>query len=396
MWLFLAMVCLLQEPKNSEESFRRRHLNPQGFMTIPEIIQYWGYPSEEYEVLTDDGYYLQLNRIPHGKNYPDKEGSPRPIVLLVHGVLCDGRYWIANLPSNSLGFFLVDAGYDVWIINIRGTTWSRRHKKFSIDQQEFWEFSFHEMGIYDVPATVNFILQETKQESLYYVGHSQGASIGFVTLAILPNFSEKVKLFLALTPGYNLEGIKGTFHILGIIPEGLKKLIWGSKEFSLINERLKTTMTYACSYSGIDQLCLQLIFFTGGYNEKNLNVSRADVYISSFPDYTSVKNVNHWSQVMRSSEFKYYDYKQRNIEIYNMTKPPFYKLEDVRAPVTVWSGGKDIATTERNIESLLTRIPHVVFYKVIPDWEHFDPIWGLDAPQRFYPDVLEWMQKYKN
>ncbi|KAL7990446.1 hypothetical protein Chor_013876, partial [Crotalus horridus] len=60
MWLFLLLAYLIQKNTNSEESFRN-HLNPEGFMTIPEIIQYWGYPSEKYEVLTDDGYYLQLN-----------------------------------------------------------------------------------------------------------------------------------------------------------------------------------------------------------------------------------------------------------------------------------------------------------------------------------------------
>ncbi|XP_032087572.1 putative lysosomal acid lipase/cholesteryl ester hydrolase [Thamnophis elegans] len=395
MWLFLAMACLIQQTTNSEESFRRRHLNPQGFMTIPEISQYWGYPSEQYEVLTDDGYYLQLNRIPYGKHCPDKEG-PRPIVLLVHGFLADGRCWIANLPSNSLGFFLADAGYDVWIINLRGTTWSRRHKEFSIDQQEFWEFSFHEMGIYDVPATINFILQETKQDSLYYVGHSQGASIGFIAVAILPHFSERVKLFLSLSPVYTLKGLRGTFRILGLIPEGLVKLIWGTKEFSVFNERIKNTMIYACSYPVIDQLCLQIIFLTGGYNEKNLNVSRSDVYVGIFPDHSSVKAWIHLSQIIHSHEFKYYDYGQRNIEIYNMTKPPFYKIEDVSVPVAVWSGGKDIAITTRDIESLLPRIPRLVFYKDIPDWQHFDLIWGLDAPQRFYPDVLELMQKYKD
>ncbi|ETE61455.1 hypothetical protein L345_12792, partial [Ophiophagus hannah] len=70
MWVFLILACLIQQTTNSEDSFSRRHLNPEGFMTIPEITQYWGYPSEEYQVLTDDGFYLQLNRIPYGKHCP--------------------------------------------------------------------------------------------------------------------------------------------------------------------------------------------------------------------------------------------------------------------------------------------------------------------------------------
>ncbi|XP_025032593.1 lysosomal acid lipase/cholesteryl ester hydrolase-like, partial [Python bivittatus] len=195
----------------------------------------------------------------------------------------------------------------------------------------------------------------------------------FIAFSILPYLSFRVKLFIGLSPAYTLEGIRGMFGVLGRIPDGLTRLIWGTKEFSLFSERQKTILTYACSYPVIDQLCLLNLFLVGGWNEKNINVSRADVYTAIFPDRSSVKNINHWSQ----------------------TTPPFYKIEDVSVPVAVWGAGKDIGITRSNIESLVTRITHLVFYKDIPDWEHFDLLFGLDAPHRLYRDVVELMQKYK-
>lgn len=38
--------------------------------------------------------------------------------------------------------------------------------------------SFHEMAMYDLPASINYILQRTGQEQLYYVAYSQGTTTG--------------------------------------------------------------------------------------------------------------------------------------------------------------------------------------------------------------------------
>ncbi|XP_066475693.1 putative lysosomal acid lipase/cholesteryl ester hydrolase [Tiliqua scincoides] len=392
MWLFMVVACWILQPANTE--LIKRHVNPQEFMNISEIIDYWGYPSEEYEILTADGYFLQVNRIPYGVHSPGKTGH-RPVILLVHGLPTEGRCWIMNLPGNSLAFVLADAGYDVWILNCRGTTWSRKHLDLSIDQQQFWDFSVHEVGMYDVPATINFILQKTKQHALYYMGHSQGSAAGLIAFSVLPQLAQKVKLFISLAPVYTLVNTKGLFKILLSIPENLAKLIWGTRELSFASKHVKANCAKICSYEGIDQLCLQFVYTAAGFNENNQNVSLVDEYVAFCPDYTSVKTGIHWQQVFKSKQFKYFDYGTRNKEVYNMTTPPFYKVEDMMVPTAVWYGGNDFVVSKKSVEKLLPRISHLVFQKYIPSWNHIDFIVGLDAPELLYHDMLLLMQQYK-
>ena len=70
-------------------------------------------------------------------------------------------------------YLLADKGYDVWLGNTRGSYYSRRHKTLSPDKdKEFWEFSFVEMGRYDIKASVEYVLEQTKAKNLSYMGHS--------------------------------------------------------------------------------------------------------------------------------------------------------------------------------------------------------------------------------
>ena len=91
---------------------------------------------ETHNVLTDDGYCLQLHRIP-GKGKP---------VLLIHGMMCSSYCWVVS-DDSSLAFILADAGYDVWMGNFRGTRYSRKHQDMDPDRHRaFWRFSLHELG----------------------------------------------------------------------------------------------------------------------------------------------------------------------------------------------------------------------------------------------------------
>lgn len=65
-----------------------------------------------------------------------------------------------NINCNEIsiiGFLLADAGYDLWLGNARGNTYSKRHISLRHDDSRFWDFSFHEMAIYDLPSEIDYI-----------------------------------------------------------------------------------------------------------------------------------------------------------------------------------------------------------------------------------------------
>ena len=86
--------------------------------------------------------------------------------------------------------------------NSRGNKHSRNHLEIKPEAQEFWNFSFHEMGIYDIPAFIDHIISENSfSEKIIYIGHSQGTAQ--VHCALSENYEymkAKIKLFIALGP----------------------------------------------------------------------------------------------------------------------------------------------------------------------------------------------------
>ena len=58
--------------------------------------------------------------------------------------------------EDSIPYQLADTGkYDVWLTNARGSSFSRKHLWLDPDSDtEYWNFSFQEFAMYDVPAVI--------------------------------------------------------------------------------------------------------------------------------------------------------------------------------------------------------------------------------------------------
>lgn len=96
------------------------------------------------------------------------------------------------------GYLLADNCYDVWLGNSRGNCFSRGHRYLDPSKPKFWDFSYHEMGIFDLKATVDYIVNITKQEEVLYIGYSQGSTVGLVNAVNYPD--NRVKAYFLLAP----------------------------------------------------------------------------------------------------------------------------------------------------------------------------------------------------
>ncbi|NXA04302.1 LIPK Lipase, partial [Sapayoa aenigma] len=359
-----------------------------------EMVTYWGYPSEEYDVVTEDGYILQLNRIPHGRRNAGCRGKigPRPPVFKKKKLLGEGSSWITNLANNSLGFILADAGYDVWIGNSRGNTWSKRHLLLSPKQDEFWAFSFDEMAKYDLPAMINFIEEKTRQSQLYYIGHSQGTTIGFIAFSTMPQLAQKIKVFLALAPVTTVIFSQSPFRKLALFSDYGLKEIFGTRDFFPHTPLGELFFSKICVCS---KTCKNFLSELLGFNWTNTNMSRTDVYMGHIPAGASVQNIIHWLQGVQRGALRAFDGGTTyNSLRYRQEGPPSYDVKNMEVPTAIWNGGVDCLADPRDTALLLPQIKNLVHHKQIPQWNHMDFILGLDATEILYQEMLDIMKMH--
>ena len=195
-------------PKSHEQRLTERIRKAEDFQKLCEIF---GYEHEEHVVLTKDGYLLGLHRLPAKKGeVRDHPGTStgKPVIYLHHGLLMNSEVWIClTSPERSLAFTLVELGFDVWLGNNRGNKYSKKSIHHNPNSAKFWDYSIDDFAWHDIPDSISYILDVTKEPSLSYVGFSQGTAQAFAALSIHPPLNEKINVFIALAPAMSPAGL---------------------------------------------------------------------------------------------------------------------------------------------------------------------------------------------
>ncbi|KAG5897708.1 hypothetical protein JTB14_007546 [Gonioctena quinquepunctata] len=352
---------------------------------IAKLVKGYGYPFEKHSVTTEDGYNLEIHRVPYGKSGSQSEG--KPAVLIMHDILGTSAQFFISGQGSSLPLQLADQGYDVWVGNNRGNTWSRSNVNMKPDNKTFWNFSFHELGIHDDPAMIDYILRTTKNDKLSLVGYSQGATQFFVMLSEKPEYNDKVTIMTAMAPlVYMGKSTNLIFRLLSkidiLIQEAEKK--FNIAEFLPHSDIFKLAGDILCSNgSKFQGICSTLLAVLMGFDQEHIDKSILPTFLSVFPGGSSIKGIKHLAQETDSGFFRQYDYGlMENRKTYNSSTPPSYDLSKVTVPVALHFAKNDWLVAVSDKERLVADLGKNVVEDRLVGFEkfnHMDYILDKDA-----------------
>ncbi|XP_075531613.1 lipase member K-like [Dermacentor variabilis] len=399
-----------------------------------ELMRYFGYDVEVHKVTTADGYILEVDRIL--PNWKDNRTEQRTPMLLVHGLLANAVSWVANLPSQSPGFLLADDGFDVWLLNSRGVPQSNHHVNLTTNDPKFWKWrrhfpaqifkqsvsqllyeinlcqlskvyndaaylqrSFEQIGTFDIPATIDLILNVTGFSKVGLLTTSQGTTSSLVLLSMRPEYNDKVNIFVGYAPVGNITYFTSPMRLLIPFAEEVKGVndFITRGGFMVTNPVQQATLATTCD-SVIREICYEPLAILYGKNPKQHNSTRVPVYVANLPVGSSSQNVLHYAQVYRAKNLVRFDYgKEENMVKYGQADPPPYPLEKIRAPFAIYQGLGDIFADPQDVDDLAERLQDVLVLKqVVPDpkFGHLDFILGYNATDILHRHMINLVSNY--
>ncbi|KXJ71266.1 hypothetical protein RP20_CCG021028 [Aedes albopictus] len=391
--LLLAALVFAVDAQIHPDIIEDAHLDALG------LLRKYGYPAEEHIIETDDGYLLGVHRCPGSPLSPPAPG--KPVVLLQHGMLSSSADYILMGPQTSLVYMLADAGFDVWLGNGRGNRYSNRHRTRNNSTQQFWDFSWHEVGSIDIPNMIDFILARTGQQGLQYVGHSQGTTAFWVMMSQHPYYNRRVKSAHLLAPAAYMHHTRSPYVIFlatFLHTTELMMQMMGTWYFAPTNEMdIQGGLNNCHDGAPFQQMCTIHTFLIAGFNTQEVNYTMLPVIHAHSPAGASAMQMIHHAQTIRSRIFRQYDHGPTlNMVRYGSMVPPRYNFDNVQAPTLLYHSTNDWLAAPEDVELLRRELPNVHKQYLVrqPQFNHMDFIWAINVRPLLYDELLSDLRAY--
>ncbi|GBE80945.1 triacylglycerol lipase [Sparassis latifolia] len=386
-------------PKSDKQRFTDRIRRAQDFSGLCEIF---GYTFEEHVVHTKDGYLLGLHRLPFRKGEQRRgrgSSTGKPVVYLHHGLLMNSEVWLClTSAERSIAFTLVELGFDVWLGNNRGNKYSKKSIHHNPNSARFWNYSIDDFAWHDIPDSIEYILDVTKEASLSYVGFSQGTAQAFAALSIHPQLNEKINVFIALAPAMSPAGLSAPMvDVLMKASPTLLFLIFGRKSI-LSSVPAWQSLLYPPVFCAIITISLRFLF---GWRSENISPEQKLAAFSHLYSFASVKSVVHWFQIMRNGKFQMYDDDVQRVVLIRSTAarpsgvtsyaPARFPTRNIVTPIFLLYGDRDSLV---DIGTMLHELPRHTTSRCLHGYEHLDVLWGRDIDKDVIPHVVEALRAY--
>ena len=324
-----------------------------------------GRSMETHQIETDDGWRIHLHR------YPPAAGSPGAPVLFVHGMGAN-RYNFDLNPHLSLARHAAAAGFDAWVIELRG------RGKSPAPAGAVADWDFEDFLHRDLRRAVALVRERTGRP-LHWVGHSMGGMLG-VAYAEIYGQDDLCSLVLFATPlvfGRRQWLIKAwgwLAQVHRVLPT-MDQERWGRRALPLMqrsSRALDFFLRYLANPDNVDDETVQELF-------QKLVTNEAPRIILQFSDW------------VRSGEFRSAD---RSFS-YSA------HLGRVSLPCLFISGVSDRMAppryTRREVKRLGSRqIEQIELGRAQGfsiDYGHGDMVVGKEAPREVYPLVVDWLRR---
>lgn len=330
-----------------------------------------------------------MSRIP-----PKARGPP---LLLLSGFFGSSVDFTVQGPNRSLAFLAHSCGFDVWMGNNRGTTFSKRHRSLSVDSKRFWRFSFHELGLYDLAAMVDYVLGVTGSDRVQFVGLSQAAATFLALTSLRPEYNEKFAGVHLVAPVAFLHHTTSALRVLTSFLDLFREISHNLKGYELLGRGFDGSpmdaVAIAVKFGLIPvEMVLKGVWTLFGYHD-SIERSLVPEIMQYTPAGASIFQVIHFMQIFKANRFQQYDFGAvKNLQRYNCSIPLEYPLDRVTAPVHIYHSSFDNLNQPGDVEELIRRLPNVVQKYQVQEWNHLDFFYGSEA-HVLYKVILSTIKK---